>query len=76
MVNGKARYPAALAFLAVTLLTATDSSIAAQDVVPQILPLDEEDGENFIFVNEILAECLHVEASFIAHDLLRPFFLF
>ena len=48
MVNGKARYTAALAFLAVTLLTATGSSISAQDVVPQILPLDEEDDDVLI----------------------------
>ncbi|MED5249297.1 MAG: hypothetical protein VYB82_02610 [Pseudomonadota bacterium] len=48
MVNGKARYTAALAFLAVTLLTATGSSIAAQGAVPQILPLDEEDDDILI----------------------------
>ena len=48
MVNGKARYTAALTFLAVTLLAATGSSISAQDVVPQILPLDEQDDDVLI----------------------------
>ena len=48
MVNGKARYTAALALLTITLLAATGSSIAAQGAVPQILPLDEEDDEILI----------------------------
>ncbi len=48
MVNGKARYTAASAFLTVTLLTATGSSISAQSTVPQILPLDEEDDDVLI----------------------------
>ena len=48
MVNGKARYTAALALLTVTLLAATGSSIAEQGAVPQILPLDEEDDDILI----------------------------
>ena len=48
MVTGKARYTAASAFLTVTLLTATGSSISAQSAVPQILPLDEEDDDVLI----------------------------
>ena len=48
MVNDKARYTAVLAFLTFTLLAATDSSIAAQDAVPQIWPLDEEDDDVLI----------------------------
>jgi len=48
MVNGKARYTAASAFLTVTLLTATGSSISAQSAVPQILPLDEGDDDVLI----------------------------
>ena len=48
MVNGKARYTAASAFLTVTLLTATGASISAQSAVPQILLLDEEDGDVLI----------------------------
>ena len=48
MVNGKARYTAVLAFLTVTLLAVTDSSIAAQDAAPQIWPLDEEDDDVLI----------------------------
>ena len=48
MVNGKARYTAALALLTVTLLAATGSSIGAQGAVPQILPLDEEDDDVLI----------------------------
>ena len=48
MVNGKARYTAALALLTVTLLAATGSSSAAQGAVPQILPLDEEDDDILI----------------------------
>ena len=48
MVNGKARYTAALAFLTVTLPAVTESSIAAQDAVPQIWPLDEEDDDVLI----------------------------
>ena len=48
MVNGKARYTAALALMTVTLLAATDSSISAQGAVPQIFPLDEEDDEILI----------------------------
>ncbi len=48
MVNGKARYTAASAFLTVTLLVATGSSISAQSTVPQILPLDEEDDDVLI----------------------------
>ena len=48
MVNGKARYTAASAFLTVTLLTATGSSISSQSAVPQILPLDKEDDDVLI----------------------------
>ena len=48
MVTRKARYTAASAFLTVTLLTATGSSISAQSTVPQILPLDEEDDDVLI----------------------------
>ena len=48
MVNGKARYTAASAFLTVTLLTATGSSISSQSAVPQILLLDKEDDDVLI----------------------------
>lgn len=48
MVNGKARYTAARAVAAMLLTLTGGTPLPAQNTVPQILPLDEEDDDVLI----------------------------
>ena len=49
MVNGKARYTAARSVVAMLLLTLTSGTpLLAENIAPQILPLDEEDDDVLI----------------------------
>ena len=48
MVNGKARYTAARAVVAMLLSLTGGTPLLAQNTVPQILPLDEEDDDVLI----------------------------